>query len=65
MEGYTRREIEETREAREAQGMMGHPTDCEFLGLVRANLISNCPVLVAAVNNVNAIFGPDLAGVTG
>jgi len=27
MDGFTRREINEARAAREAQGMMGHPTD--------------------------------------
>ncbi len=65
MEGFTRRKVEETREAREAQAMMGHPTDRDFLGLVRANLIANCPVSATAVTNANAIFGPDLAEVRG
>ncbi len=65
MDGFSRREVEEAREAREAQAMMGHPTDREFLGMVRANLITNCPVSPTAVTNTNTIFGPDLAGVRG
>ena len=65
MDGYTRREVEEARAAREAQAMMGHPTDRELLGLVRSNLIMNCPVSTTAVTNANVIFGPDLAGVRG
>ncbi len=65
MEGFTRREVEETREARKAQAMMGHPTDRDFLGLVRANLIANCPVSATAVTNANVIFGPGLAEVRG
>jgi hypothetical protein len=65
MDGFTRREIDEARAAREAQGMMGHPTDRDFLGMVRANMITNCPVTVSAAQNANDIFGPDLAGVRG
>ena len=64
-EGFTSREVEEARAAREAQGMMGHPTDRDFLGMVRANMITNCPVTVSASKNANLIFGPDLAGVRG
>jgi hypothetical protein len=65
MEGFTQREVEEARAAREAQGMIGHPTDRDFLGIVRANYILNCPVTESAVKNANQIFGPDLAGVRG
>ena len=65
MEGYTKREVEKAREAREAQAMVGHPTDRDFLGMVRANMITNCPVTEKAVINANRIFGPDLAGVRG
>ena len=65
MEGFTRREVKEARTAREAQGMVGHPSDRDFLGMVRANYIMNCPVTESAVKNANLIFGPDLAGVRG
>jgi len=65
MEGFTKREIEEAKKAREAQGMMGHPTDREFLGMVRANMLNNCNVTETAVKNANTIFGPELAGVMG
>ncbi len=65
MDGFTRCEVEEARRTREVQGMMGHPTDRDFLGLVRANLISNFPVTTTAITNAHAIFGPDLAGVRG
>jgi hypothetical protein len=64
-DGFTRREVEEARAAREAQGMLGHPTDCDFLGMVRANMVANCPVTVSAAQNANQIFGPDIAGVRG
>jgi len=42
----------EAREAREAQAMVGHPTDRDFLGMVRANMILNCPIKDTAVINV-------------
>ncbi len=65
MEDFTKREIEEAKEACEAQGMLGHPTDRKFLGMVRVNMINNCDITETAVKNANTIFGPDLAGVRG
>jgi hypothetical protein len=64
-EGYTKREVNEAREARKAQAMVGHPTDREWLGMVRANIIKNCPITDKAVINAQRIFGPELAGVRG
>jgi hypothetical protein len=63
MEGFTKREVKEARKAREAQAMLGH--DCDFLGMVRGGMISNCPMTVNAVQNAHQIFGPDLAGIRG
>jgi hypothetical protein len=65
MEGYTQREVEDTRTAREAQAVLGHPTDRNFLGMVRSGMILYCPVTPSAVQNANRIFGPDLSGVRG
>ena len=45
--------------------MLGHPTDRDFLGMVRGGMISNCPLAANAVTNAHHIFGPDLAGVRG
>ncbi len=49
----------------EAQGMLGHPTDHNFLGMVRGSMISNCPVTTNTVKNAQHMFGPDLAGIRG
>jgi hypothetical protein len=65
MEGYTQREVKDARAAREAQAMLGHLTDRDFLGMVRSGMILNCPVTPSAVQNANRIFGPDLAGERG
>jgi len=45
--------------------MLGHPTDCDFLGMVCGGMISNCPVTANAVKNAHQIFGPDLARIRG
>ncbi len=65
MEGFTRCEVKEAQEACEAQAMLGHPTDRDFLGMVRGSMISNCPVTANAVTNAHQIFGPNLAGIRG
>jgi hypothetical protein len=57
MEGFTNREVEEARKAHKAQAMLGHPTDRDFLGMVRGGMISNCPMTANAVNNAHQIFG--------
>jgi hypothetical protein len=65
MKGFTKCEAKEAQKAREAQAMLGHPTDRDFLGMVRCGMISNCPVTANAVKNVHQIFGPELAGIRG
>ncbi len=56
--------MEEAKAAHESQGMLGHPTDRKFLGMVRSNMISDCRITENTVKNANLIFGPDLTGVT-
>jgi hypothetical protein len=65
MEGYTQQKVEETCSACEAQVVLGHLTNRNFLGMVRSGMITNCPVSPDAVINSNSIFGPNLAGVRG
>jgi hypothetical protein len=43
-EGFTKKEIEKATLAREAQGMIGHPSERDFKDMVSANMIQNCPV---------------------
>ena len=65
MKGFTKREVKEAQKAREAQAMLGHPTNRNFLGMVHGGMISNCTVTVNAEKNAHQIFGPDLAGIRG
>jgi hypothetical protein len=45
--------------------MIANPTEREFTGMVRGQLLTNCPVTVRDVDNANQIFGPDLANLMG
>ena len=56
-------EVKEACAACEAQAMLGHPTNRDFLGMVRFGMITNYPMSPTAVINTNCLFGPDLAGV--
>jgi hypothetical protein len=45
--------------------MIGNPSKGDYRGLVRSNMISNCPIAPTNITNARAIFGPDLASVQG
>ncbi len=64
-EGYTRKEIERAREARQIQGMIANPTEREFNAMVHEKLLANCPVTLQDVNNAHHIYGRDLANIRG
>ena len=53
MEDFTKHEVEELQKVCEPQGMLGHPTDRNFLGMVRGGMISNCPETPTAVQNAH------------
>ncbi len=58
MEGYTQHKVEDARAARKAQSMLGHPTDHDFLGMVRSGMILNCPVTLNAVQKHSPYLWP-------
>jgi hypothetical protein len=60
MEGYKRRKVKEAPTVQEAQAMLGHPTDQEFLGMVRSSMILNCPVTQTAMQNAAEFLVPTL-----
>jgi hypothetical protein len=45
--------------------MTGHPTDAQFLEMVRNKTIKNCPIKPKHITNARSIFGPSIAGVCG
>jgi hypothetical protein len=64
-EGYTKQEILKAKEARRAQGLIRNPSESNFRGMVRGNMIQNCPITSDDVTNMRAIFEPDLASIRG
>ncbi len=64
-EGYTCHKVERAREVQHIQGIIANPTEREFAGIVREQLLTNCPVTVRDIDNANQIFGPDLANLRG
>ncbi len=49
--GYTKREILQAKEARQAQAMIGSPSEKDYKGMVGSNIIKNCPITVSNVTN--------------
>jgi hypothetical protein len=45
--------------------MIGAPTEREFQGLVRLNLLKDCPITNADIIHAHKIFGPDLPNLRG
>jgi hypothetical protein len=45
--------------------MIANPTEREFAGMVREQLLTNCSVAIRDVDHSNQIFGPDLANLRG
>ncbi len=62
-EGFTKHEVQDATAACKAQAMTGHPTDAQFIKLVRNNSIKNCPVKPDHITNAHSIFGPSITGV--
>jgi hypothetical protein len=61
--GFTKREVQDAIVACKAQAMIGHPTNAQFLEMVRNNTIKNCPIKPEHCTNACSIFGPSIAGV--
>jgi hypothetical protein len=64
-EGFTKKQVVQATAARRLMGMIGAPTEREFQGLVRQNMIKDCPISHEDVVNAHKIFGPDLANIRG
>ena len=62
-EVYTKKEMENKKLTRELQGMVGHPADREYKGVVSNKLLPDFLFTTNDITNANSIFGPNLAGV--
>ena len=63
--GFTKKEVLQAKEARQATGLIGNPSENNFKGLVSNNMITNSPIKTTAITNARYIFGKDLASVRG
>jgi hypothetical protein len=63
--GYIKRKVQDAIAACKAQAMIDHPTDAQFLDMVRSNTIKNFPIKPAHIANALTIFGLSAAGVRG
>jgi hypothetical protein len=43
-EGYTKHKVLTAKEAHRVQGLVGNPSESDYKGMVRGNMIRNCPV---------------------
>jgi hypothetical protein len=64
-EGFSLNQIEQATTSRGLMGMVATPSACDFQGLVRLNLLKDCPVTNDDIKTAHAIFGPDLASIRG
>ncbi len=64
-ERYTCHKVKRAREVQRIQSMIANPTEREYAGMVREQLLTNCPVTVRDIDNANQFFGPDLADLRG
>jgi hypothetical protein len=63
--GYTQRQFEQAKRARELYHIVGTPTIESFKALIKMNAIKNCPVTTEDVNNAKKIFGTNMLSLRG
>jgi hypothetical protein len=63
--GYTQRQFEQAKKARELYHIVGTPTIETFKTLLKMNAIRNCPVTTEDVNIDKKIFGPNMSSLKG
>jgi len=62
---YTPRQIEWANLARKLYHAIGSPSIEAFKGILRGNMIKNCPVTIADVDIAERIYGPSISTLKG
>ena len=65
IEGFPKRRVAAALRARQLYHSLSHPSLKDFKNIIRAGQIRDCPVTMQAVEDAEAIFGPDLAALKG
>ena len=60
-EGYSKREIKHTHEARQLLHTVGRPSIADFKQAIRSNKFTNCKVTLDNMRVMEGLFGPDAA----
>ena len=59
-EGFSGRQIEQAKAARDFQAKVGHPSTQDLKSIVKSNLIVNCPVTPEDIGRAEKIYGPSV-----
>jgi hypothetical protein len=59
-EGFSKRQLEQAKRARDFQGSIGHPSTQDLKNIIKSNLIINCPVTIADIDHAEKIYGPSV-----
>jgi hypothetical protein len=59
-EGFSKRQIEQAKTARDFQAKVGHPSTQDMKPIVKSNLIVNCPVTAEDIDRAEKIYGPSV-----
>jgi hypothetical protein len=59
-QGYSKRQIEQAKTARDFQAKVGHPSTQDLKSIVKSNLIVNCPVTAEDIDRAEKIYGPSV-----
>jgi hypothetical protein len=60
-DGLSRKQVEGATAARRLMGMVATSSPRDFEGMVRLNMLKNCPIANDDIKNANTKFGTDLA----
>jgi hypothetical protein len=64
-QGYSLRQLESARLAKDLYAKVGHPLQNDFKAMVAGGMILNCPVTVDDVIRAHKIYGPSIAALKG
>ena len=65
MKNYTPRQLKRVAIAKRVYSMIGHPSQQDFLHMIRMNLLPNCPINEKDAKAVIDIYGPHLSAIRG
>ena len=59
-EGFSKRQIEQAKAAREFQAVVGNPSTHDLKAIISSNQIANCPITVDDIDRAETIYGPSV-----